>query len=37
VEMKVNYALEQEEVDQNYVLSCQSVPTTKKIVVDFDV
>jgi len=22
---------------QNYVLSCQAVPTTKKVVVDFDV
>lgn len=37
VEMKVNYALEEKEVAQNYVLSCQSVPTTKKVVVDFDV
>ncbi|MCL4152258.1 UNVERIFIED_CONTAM: hypothetical protein GTU68_051279 [Idotea baltica] len=37
VEMKVNYALEEKEVAQNYVLSCQAVPTTEKIVVDFDV
>ena len=37
VEMKINYALEEKEVAQNYVLSCQSVPTTKKVVVDFDV
>ena len=37
VEMKINYALEEDEVAQNYVLSCQAVPTTKKVVVDFDV
>jgi ring-1,2-phenylacetyl-CoA epoxidase subunit PaaE len=37
VEMKINYALEEKEVAQNYVLSCQAVPTTQKVVVDFDV
>ena len=37
VEMKINYALEDKEVEQNFVLSCQAVPTTKKVVVDFDV
>lgn len=37
VEMKVNYALEEKEVQQNFILSCQAVPTTDKIVVDFDV
>jgi len=37
VEMKVNYALEEKEVKQNFILSCQAVPTTDKIVVDFDV
>jgi len=37
VEMKVNYALEEKEVKQNLVLSCQAVPTTEKVVVDFDV
>jgi ring-1,2-phenylacetyl-CoA epoxidase subunit PaaE len=37
VEMKVNYALEEDEVKNNFVLSCQSVPTSKKIKVDFDV
>lgn len=37
VEMKINYALEEKEVAQNLVLSCQAVPTTKKVVVDFDV
>ncbi len=37
VKMKVNYALEEKEVAQNYVLSCQSVPTSKIVKVDFDV
>lgn len=37
VEMKINYALEDKEIAQNYVLSCQSVPTTEKVTVDFDV
>jgi len=37
VKMKVNYALEEKEVAQNYVLSCQAVPITEKVVVDFDV
>lgn len=37
VEMKINYALEDHEVAQDFVLSCQAVPTTDKVVVDFDV
>ena len=37
VEMKVNYALEQDELDKNLVLSCQAVPTSEKVKVDFDV
>lgn len=37
VEMKINYALEQDELDQNFVLSCQSVPKTKELTLDFDV
>jgi len=37
VEMKVNYALENEELAQNFVLSCQAVPTTETVKVDFDV
>jgi ring-1,2-phenylacetyl-CoA epoxidase subunit PaaE len=37
VEMKINYALEEKEVAQNYVLSCQAVPTSDKVVVNFDV
>lgn len=37
VEMKVNYALEEDEVAQNFVLSCQAVPTSKNVKVNFDV
>ncbi|MBQ4821573.1 1,2-phenylacetyl-CoA epoxidase subunit PaaE [Aquimarina sp. MMG016] len=37
VEMKINYALEDDEVAKGFVLSCQAVPTTEKVVVDFDV
>ena len=37
VEMKVNYALEADELAQDFVLSCQSVPVSEKIKVDFDV
>jgi len=36
VHMDVNYALEEEEVEAGYILTCQSHPTTPKIVVDFD-
>lgn len=37
VKMDVNYALEEEEVEQGYILTCQSHPLTEKIVVDFDI
>jgi ring-1,2-phenylacetyl-CoA epoxidase subunit PaaE len=37
VDMDINYALEQEEVDAGYILTCQSHPRTNKVVVDFDV
>ena len=37
VEMKINYALDEKEVSQQLVLSCQAVPTADKVVVDFDV
>lgn len=37
VEMKVNYALEEEDLAQDFVLSCQSVPTSDSVKVDFDV
>lgn len=35
VEMKLNYSLEEDELAKNFVLSCQAVPTSKKVVVDF--
>jgi len=37
VAMKVNYALTDEEVEKGFVLSCVSVPTSKKLVVNYDV
>lgn len=37
VEMKVNYALEKEEVEQGYILTCQSHPTSESVLVDFDI
>ena len=37
VTMKVNYALEDYELKNNFILSCQAVPRSKKIKVDFDV
>jgi ring-1,2-phenylacetyl-CoA epoxidase subunit PaaE len=36
VEMKLNYGLEPDEVEAGYVLTCQAVPVTDKVVVDFD-
>lgn len=36
VEMDVNYALEPEELEQGFILACQSHPKTEKVVVDFD-
>lgn len=37
VEMDVNYGLEPEEVEQGFILTCQSHPLTENVVVDFDV
>jgi ring-1,2-phenylacetyl-CoA epoxidase subunit PaaE len=37
VVMDVNYALDHEEVERGYILTCQSHPKTEKLVVDFDV
>lgn len=37
VDMDVNYALEQEEIEHGFILTCQSHPRTEKVVVDFDV
>ena len=35
--MKVNYALEPEEVAKGFILTCQSQPLTKKVLIDFDI
>jgi ring-1,2-phenylacetyl-CoA epoxidase subunit PaaE len=37
VTMTENYALEPEELERGYVLTCQSHPTTDTVVVDYDV
>ncbi|MBM4637645.1 phenylacetate-CoA oxygenase/reductase subunit PaaK [Rhodococcus hoagii] len=37
VDMRRNYALEQAEVDDGFVLTCQSVPVSDMVTVDFDV
>lgn len=37
VQMKVNYALDEAEVAKGLILSCQAVPTSKKVVVEFGV
>lgn len=34
--MMVNYALEPDEVEAGFVLTCQSYPKSEKVVVDFD-
>jgi len=36
VTMRRNYALEQEELDAGYILTCQSVPASDQITVDYD-
>lgn len=36
VDMEVNYALEEDEVKDNYILTCQAIPKSSKILVDFD-
>ncbi len=37
VSMDVHWGLEEEEIEQGYILTCQSHPKTEKVVVDFDV
>jgi ring-1,2-phenylacetyl-CoA epoxidase subunit PaaE len=37
VQMKVNYALDEAEVAKGLILSCQAVPTSKNIVVEFGI
>lgn len=36
VDMAENYALEPDEIAAGYILTCQSRPTTEKVVVDYD-
>ncbi|MFV8833992.1 1,2-phenylacetyl-CoA epoxidase subunit PaaE [Aquisalimonas sp.] len=36
VEMDVNYALEDYEVEAGYILTCQSLPVSSRVVVDYD-
>ncbi len=36
VEVLVNYGLEEDEIEQGYILTCQAIPTSEKVVVDFD-
>lgn len=37
VTMTENYALEPDELERGYVLTCQSHPTTERVLVDYDV
>ncbi|MEZ4851470.1 MAG: 1,2-phenylacetyl-CoA epoxidase subunit PaaE [Bacteroidia bacterium] len=36
VDLLVNYGLEEEEIQNGYILTCQAIPTTEKVIVDFD-
>ncbi|MES2701930.1 MAG: 1,2-phenylacetyl-CoA epoxidase subunit PaaE [Bacteroidota bacterium] len=36
VEMEVNYALEHDEIEKGFVLTCQSHPRTERVIIDFD-
>jgi len=37
VKMLLDYGLEDDEKEQGYILTCQSIPTSEKLVVDFDI
>lgn len=37
VKMDVNWGLEEEEIEKGFILTCQSHPVTKKVVIDFDI
>jgi len=37
VDMEVHWGLEHEEIEQGYILTCQSHPKTGRVVVDFDI
>jgi ring-1,2-phenylacetyl-CoA epoxidase subunit PaaE len=34
--MHLNYALEPDQVDAGFILTCQAFPTTEEVLVDFD-
>jgi ring-1,2-phenylacetyl-CoA epoxidase subunit PaaE len=36
VHMEVNYGLEKDELENGYILTCQSVPTSKKVEISYD-
>ncbi|MEM9889058.1 MAG: 1,2-phenylacetyl-CoA epoxidase subunit PaaE [Bacteroidota bacterium] len=36
VDMEFTYGLEAEEIEQGYVLTCQAIPLTEKVTVDFE-
>jgi ring-1,2-phenylacetyl-CoA epoxidase subunit PaaE len=37
VDMEVNYALEPDELANNFILTCQSHPRSERVIVDFDI
>jgi len=37
VDMEVNYGLEKDELENGYILTCQSVPTSPSVVISYDV
>ena len=37
VEMDVNWGLEHEEIEQGFILTCQSHPLTERVLIDYDV
>ena len=34
--MRRNFALDEEEVERGYILTCQALPTSDRLVVDYD-
>ena len=37
VDMLLSYGLEPDEIEDGYILTCQSIPTSDKLIVDFDI